>query len=202
MTNLQTSLKEFLHQHDPTDFYNESTMQLELAIFLRKSFPNYRIHLERPLNHFGSCRTSHHDKKEIDICVLSEELQQGWLKPERKPKLENTFASAVEIKFPKPGNGRVPETCFDFCKDIRFAEQMRSSGFDQAFAVLLTNNNLYWQGRETDGIYSFFRNKDSLHGQVFKPTGTGNTFIHLSGTYQLEWHDVANGYRYLLVKAQ
>jgi|GEM_PF-3402321 len=34
-------------------FYNECTLQMELALFIRQRHPNLRVHLERPITDFG-----------------------------------------------------------------------------------------------------------------------------------------------------
>jgi hypothetical protein len=51
-------------------------------------------------------QTSHFIKKEIDVCVYSQDRTQKH--------------SAFELKFPR--NGQYPEQMFSFCKDIAFAE--------------------------------------------------------------------------------
>lgn len=198
-----THLSDFVTQCGPDDFYSEATMQLELAIYLRHTLAQYAVHLERPINHFGGQRMTDTDKKEIDICVLSEALKGGWKRRKIGEHNEkDCSAFSVELKFPKPENGRVPETCYDFCKDVLFAERMLDLGFDQAFAIMLTKNPSFYSGRRSDGIYSFFRRQNLLGGEIQKPTGKRDTSITISGSYTLDWRDAGGGYKYLLVEAK
>lgn len=149
-------------------FYNECTLQMELGLFLRLKYPKLRIQLERPITQFGTREIC--GKKEIDICILDE---------------HDVPFSAIEVKM--PDNGRVPESMFDYCRDIRFCESLVSVGFRSASALLLTPDKAFRSGRKKDSIYAFFRGGTPLCGTVKKPTGTKQSEITLTGTYGLKW---------------
>lgn len=79
------------------EIYNEFSLQHELGIHLRKQFPDLKVQFERNVSSlFGI--TSHFTKKEIDICVHSQDGTQKH--------------SAFELKFPR--NGQHPEQMFSF----------------------------------------------------------------------------------------
>ena len=148
-------------------FYNESTLQMELALFLRHKHATLKIELERPITSFGVAPETE-GKKEIDICITDPN--------------ENRLA-AIEIKMPL--NGRVPESMFDFCRDVRFCEWLvMSGGFKSAYALILAPKKAFREGRETERIYSFFRNAGPLTGKIEKPTGARDRTITIIGTYK------------------
>jgi len=163
-------------------FYNEPCVQLELAIFLRSKLSPQRIQLERPITDFTPVRNKG-GKKEIDICILSEEHQ---------PDI------AIEIKYPR--NGRIPETIFDYCKDIEFCEALCASGFRFGYALFVTADTGFFAGRESGGIYSSFRTGSVIAGSFSNPTGEKKKQCTLAGSYTLKWSNAHQGHRYALIE--
>lgn len=50
---------------------------------------------------------------------------------------------------------------FSFCKDIKFAEQLKKAGFEHAGLLVFAEDPLFWQGvYDGDRIYRFFRGRD------------------------------------------
>ena len=66
-------MKEYLNKfiekirNREIDLYNEFGLQFELALYLRSlnEFIDFKIELERPINHFGIVKTSEIPKKEM-----------------------------------------------------------------------------------------------------------------------------------------
>lgn len=164
------------------DFYNEPCAQLELAIFLRRHLPAHRVQLERPITGFTPIRAPG-TKKEIDICLL--DAAGG-------PDV------AIEIKYPR--NGRIPETIFDYCKDIEFCEALCSAGFRRGYALFVTADRGFFSGRETAGIYGSFRSGLPIQGSFSNPTGKRERRCSIAGMYALKWLDAHPQHRYALVE--
>ena len=103
-------MKEYLNKfiekirNKEIDLYNEFGLQFELAIYLRNlnEFNDFKIELERPINHFGIVKNLEIPKKEIDVCIYN----------------NNVLKTAIEIKVST--NGQVPLQLFKFCEDICF----------------------------------------------------------------------------------
>jgi len=164
------------------EIYNEFSLQHEMGIFLRSLFPNEKIQFERNVSFFF--RTGNFIKKEIDLAVFSSD--------------KSTLRYAIELKFPR--NGQYPEQMFSFCKDILFAEQLKNSGFKQAFLIIFADDPLFYSGNG-DGIYGYFRQKKKLCGTVQKPTGRKDERIELSGSYEVQWAAVSSALKYSIIEA-
>ena len=76
---------------------------------------------------------------------------------------------------------------FQVCREIRFLEQLSQCGFNAGFSVLLVEDRLFYEGVERSGIYSHFRGKQPICGNIRKPTGKKDETISLSGYYLTEW---------------
>ena len=169
--------------------YNEFSLQHELGIFLRGELPKeWKIQFERPVNFFD-LSAKEFEKKEIDICVFK-----------RNGKRIQEKLAAIELKFPR--SGRVPESMFDVCKDIRFLEQLVSckKGFKEGYSVFCADNHLFYeykQGDKKDGVYRYFRKEigKPLTGKVTKPTGSKGKVLNFgSNRYPIyeNWGEVKN----------
>ncbi len=163
---------------DKVEIYNEFSFQHELGIFLRSHFPNKKVQFERNVSHFDLDK-AHFVKREIDICVYS----------------ENELFSVIELKFPK--NGQIPEQMYSFCKDIQFLEQLKISGFKNAYFLVYCEDKGFYQG-ESKGIYRYFRSGETLTGEIVKPTGKKDSSVHISSNYQPQWKDVKGLGKYYL----
>lgn len=169
--------------HGKIEIYNEFSLQHEIGIFLRTMRPQEKVQFERNVSFFF--RTVKFIKKEIDIVIFS---------PDKSKLLY-----AIELKFPR--NGQYPEQMFSFCKDILFAEQLKQSGFERSFLIVFADDPLFYSGN-TDGIYGYFRQHQTLTGSVQKPTGKKDETISLNGSYQVQWSDVTGNLKYTIVEAQ
>lgn len=78
------------------EVYNEFSLQHELGVFLRSTFPLDKVQFERNVSYFGISNTV---KKEIDISIVCGKDRY-----------------AVELKYPT--NGQYPEQLYSFLKDI------------------------------------------------------------------------------------
>ena len=45
---------------------------------------------------------------------------------------------------------------FSFCKDVKFAEQLKRAGIRNTIVVIFDDDPLFYEGN-SDGIYGFFR---------------------------------------------
>lgn len=165
------------------DIYNEFSLQHELGIFLRKKTDSLKIQFERNVAYFGFNKQNF-AKKEIDIAVFSPNL--------------DILQCVIEVKYPR--NGQIPEQMFSFCNDIQFCEQLRSSGFKEAYVLILVEDKGFYSGKKDTGIYSFFRARKTINGIIQKPTGSEDTQVVISGSYQANWKTVMGELKYLLFK--
>jgi len=168
------------------EIYNEFSLQHELGCYLRNFIKDYKIQFERNVSYF-KLRGTNFIKKEIDISVFSLENDRFSLE------------AVIELKFPR--NGQYPEQMFSFCKDIKFAEQLKGAGFRNAFVVIFADDPLFYEGN-SDGIYSYFRGKRVLTGKIRKPTGTKSQEINITGSYQIEWWPVKGSLKYTVIEVQ
>jgi hypothetical protein len=121
-----------------TEIYNEFSLQHELGIHLRKHLPEMKVRFERNVSSLFAS-TSQFKKKEIDICICS---QDGAQKD-----------SAFELKFPR--NGQHPEQMFSFCKDIAFLEQLKQAGFLKTYFLVFVDDILFYEGATTRDLRPF-----------------------------------------------
>jgi hypothetical protein len=183
---MNTIVQDFIQSvaQGQTEIYNEFSLQHELGIHLRKHFPEMKVRFERNVSSlFDSA--SHFKKKEIDICVCS---QDGFQKH-----------SAFELKFPR--NGQHPEQMFSFCKDISFLEQLKQAGFLRTYFLAFVDDRLFYEGA-AKGIYAYFRAGHPLTGTIQKPTGKKDDVVVISGCYTITWQSVGNGLKYAFVEMQ
>lgn len=181
MKLVEDSVKEFLGLvgQSKVDIYNEISLQHELGLHLRKSCPDgIRVRFERPISYFGFSG-GNFSKKEIDICLLG---------PGKKAEF------ALELKFPR--QGQHPEQMFAACVDIAFLEALVSAGFGGGLLLMVVDDELFYRGREQDGIYRFFRAGQPIHGRVVRPTGRRDSSVQVSGSYSVRWHHLPNGMSY------
>ena len=151
------------------DIYNEISLQHEMGIFLRNSISDYKVQFERNISYFN-VRGKFAKGGEIDISIFNADKSDRY---------------AIELKY--PNNGRVPETMYDFVKDIKFMEELKVKGFTNTFCVVLVLDSNFYKGTKQDGIYKHFRNEHSIYGDVYKPTGKSNDYISIGGRYDFEW---------------
>jgi len=170
-------------QSNGIEIYNEFSLQHELGIFLRKKHPDYRIQFERNVSYFTPDNKT--IKKEIDITIFNEDKSEKY---------------AIELKCPL--NGQYPEQMYSFVKDIKFMEELKSRGFTKTATVTLVSDRPFYEGRNNESIYKFFREERSVYGSIFKPTGVGKNedSINLSGRYDFIWQDLSEGRKYYIIE--
>ncbi|WP_410986713.1 hypothetical protein [Bacillus paranthracis] len=170
-------------QVNAVEIYNEFSLQHELGIFLRERISGYRIQFERNVSYFTTDTKT--IKKEIDITIFNEEKSERY---------------AIELKCPL--NGQYPEQMYSFVKDIKFMEELKSRGFTKTATVTLVSDRPFYEGRNNEGIYKFFREEYSVYGSIFKPTGVGKSKdnITLSGKYDFSWQNLGEGRKYYIIQ--
>lgn len=151
------------------DIYNEFSLQHELGLFIRSAELGHKVQFERPVEYFGIARSAT-TKRELDLAIFTGDR----LKPQ-----------AVELKYPR--NGQVPEQMYSACIDIAFLEELVRAGFSTSYFVIAAEDPLFWQGRDTGGIYAPFRAQLPVHGLIRKPTGKQDTTVTISGNYSIAW---------------
>lgn len=162
------------------DLYNEFSFQHELGIFLREHISDYKIQFERNISYFGFSKDNF-EKKEIDISIFNNREKN----------------CVLELKYPR--NGQVPETMYNFCKDISFLEQLSKSGFKSAYFIAIVDDPLFYLGN-TSGIYGLFRGQQVINGLIFKPTGAKNTSVNIQGQYTAKWEPLDGRSKYCVIK--
>lgn len=160
--------------------YNEFSLQHELGIFLRDKIIDYNIEFERNVSHFGFDK-SNFIKKEIDISIYA----------------NADLKTTVELKYPR--NGQVPEQMFSFIKDLKFLEELTSNGFSSGYLIILTEDPLFYSGKDT-GIYSYFRSQKIINGEIQKPTGKKDELIKISKNYSAKWDNLENNLKYCVIE--
>lgn len=169
-------------------FYNEACIQHELGYFLRKEFEqcltDYQVEFERNIKSIIKKKSASFIKKEIDLFISS-----------------NNYKYAIELKYVSKQNGRIPENMFDFCKDIKFLEQMKENGFNNCyFLAVVEKNSPFNSGICTDGIYKIFRKDKMICGCIKKPTGAKDKEVKISGNYKTKWQELNRNWEYLLIE--
>ncbi len=164
------------------EVYNEFSLQHELGIFLRSSFPQLKVQFERNVSFFFPDKSSF-TKREIDVSVFS--------------PVDKSLEFALELKFPR--NGQHPEQMFSFCKDIAFAEELAAASFSRSALVISADDHLFYSG-STEGIYGFFRGGKPIHGRIQKPTGKKDDEVSIQGRYTVEWKPITGPLKFAIVE--
>lgn len=166
------------------EIYNEFSLQHELGIYLRQCLPAKKVQFERNVSYFGLNKVNY-VKREIDIAIFEH--------------VGKSLGTVIELKYPR--NGQHPEQMFSFCKDVSFVEQLLRSGCREGYVVIFAEDRLFYNGSQ-NGIYTYFRGGDELHGLVKKPTGKRDAEVFIHGSYSVEWKPVKGSLKYTVIKAQ
>lgn len=194
LTNYLNNFWDYISENKKeNDIYNEFSFQHELGIYLRNVLPkDYKVQFERNVDFFFDS-TEDFVKKEIDIAIYECDDQSKY------------SCHAIELKYPK--NGRVPDTMYDFVKDIKFMEQLKNAGFDNTYcmAIVKKEHHLYYSGPTTNGIYQYFRFNKTIHNNIYQQTGEGKktddpnwkgienkNYYCIDGNYQIKWKSICN----------
>ncbi len=166
-----------------TEIYNEASVQYELAMFLREKIPDYKIQLERNVKFFN-LEKKNFVKKEIDIVLFIKSQNKKF---------------AIEIKFPV--NGEIPIQMFHFCKDVKFLEQLKESGFTDNFFLALTPHRSFWNDNGKQGtIYEKFRKEKELYGKIKNDIGDSTEKVNLNGRHKINWLSINDTVRYFVMR--
>ena len=180
LKNLIVSFWNYYKEHD-IEIYNEFSLQHELGIYLRNELPDYKVQFERNISYFYSNTKT--IKKEIDIVIFSKDLKDKY---------------SIELKFPR--NGQYPEQMFSFIKDIKFMEELKEIGFNKTFVMTVVDDHNFYSGKSNKGdIYNYFRGNETIHGTIYKPTGSKKENIEIKGSYNINWDDV-DDYKYYIIE--
>ncbi|HEX5435832.1 MAG TPA: hypothetical protein VFW98_01640 [Gemmatimonadaceae bacterium] len=165
---------------DPEErFYNEASLQHELALYLRSRLPGgWRVYLELPASWFHQAARGL-TKKEIDLAVTDGSRER---------------AVAVELKCPR--QGQHPEQMFKACQDLQFLEQLIAAGFAGGVFAMHVRDPLYYERGSRRGIYAHFRAGTAICGVIRKPTGARDRVAEIRGSYTPVWLPGGGSHRY------
>jgi hypothetical protein len=187
LENVEHLVRQFFaHVANPDQtFYNEASLQHELALFLRRELPeNWRLHIERPASFFRKAAKSL-TKKEIDLAIADAALEQ---------------VVAIELKCPR--QGQYPEQMFKACQDLQFLEELVAKGFSGGLFAMHVQDPLFYEGGSRTGIYAYFRGGVPVCGTIQKSTGApkharaGRISASIRGSYKPIWTPSEGNHRY------
>ena len=194
-------------------FHSEADFQHALAWLIHEKHPDYGVRLE-----YTSSVNVGEEKMQLDIWLakpgIAIELKYKTGKPKDAIKFNSESYDLRDQSAQTQGR-------YDFLKDIQRLESL--SGFPNAkagFAILLTNDALYWRGparkNTVDAAFSLRGDPGlriqgemawSRRASVGTTRGRGKP-IRLKGSYEVEWQAysrIAGGrygeFRYLVVRA-
>jgi len=194
-------------------FHSEADFQHALAWTLQTLNPDMQIRLEYPLRaEDGSNARIHLDIRGEDsqhVCALE-------LKYKTRGPLEVEVAG--ECYYLKNHSAQ-DYGRFDFLKDVQrleraVANRPANRPANRGYAILLTNDHLYWTSPTQDVVDLQFRLHEGDAGQVLlgdrKAVLDGSERkVHLAGSYPICWQEYSlldaatyGRFRYLLVQVQ
>jgi hypothetical protein len=190
--NFSTVIKKFIEyaKNNRLEIYNEFSLQFELAFYLRKVLgKNFKIQLERNTSFLNlQCDLI---KKEIDI-LLFKDIRA----------LNEVFI--VELKTVIDQSRARPITVFNWIKDLKFLEQLKSAGVGGCYSLFVTNNDLLISNSKRANTTSIllpdFR-KGKIQGTYSshsKSPKKGES-ICLSSEYTYKWEEFVNGQKFFLL---
>ena len=169
------------------EIYNEVSIQHELAILLRQQLDSaFRVQLERNVSYFNVENKDNEPflKKEMDIIVFDTAQKEKH---------------CIELKYPL--NGQVPVQMFKACEDVRFLEQLTSSGFDKSYFVLFAEDPTFYSNMGDSGIYRSFRKDKLIKDLILGTTGpVRDQRLCFNGKYRIEWKTVKNAMKYFVIE--
>lgn len=148
ITGNDISVKKSIKEKDNNkkNIYNEFSLQHELGIKLRsklkeKNKSNYLVQFERNITSFNEKLKKKYDikdifkKSEIDIVIVNVN--------------NNEEKYAIELKYHKKNDGRIPNTIYDCVKDMYFANALVSKlDFCHAFCVTISEDKMFYSNEE------------------------------------------------------
>lgn len=181
-----------------TAFWSEADFQFSLAWALQRLLPQSKIYLERRALIGGKACY-------IDIWVED----NGYIYPiELKYKTKRDKLGVVELK----NQSAVDFGCYDYLYDVHRLEQLKQQkmyNLDKGWAVMLTNEPLYYNNTNRPSAYDNFKiYQGAVRGGFLSwgMTSKGIPFNYdkrynfsIVGTYTMNWGTYNNqGFRYLI----
>lgn len=163
-------------------FHSEADFQFALAWQIREMMPDSQIRLEFP---YKSMR--------LDIWIFNQETAI-----ELKYKTKRMQSGHDDEQFALREQAGQDFGCYDFLKDIKRIETIKSSGLaKRGFAVMLTNDPSYWTPKSSIANPAAFRIYEgrAVTGNLewLDPTASSvksrRTPINLRGSYNLSWRN-------------
>lgn len=172
-------------------FHSEADFQHAFAWLLHKLLPEANVRLELPV-------TTDNEKMYVDIWIS---YPGHTLAVELKYKTRGLATLIDDETFQLSNHGAQDLGRYDFIKDIVRLERITHSKPNvTGYAVLLTNDNTYWNGQADtiDGAFRLFDTRQ-LNGvlQWHEKAGIGTIRgrekpLSLIGQYPLTWHDYSH----------
>ena len=188
-------------------FHSEADFQFALAWEIKESNRDIAIRLEKCI-----------DKMYVDIIA---EYNNKVIPIELKYKTRNTSNRIINDnneKFELKNQGAHDQARYDFIKDIsRIEELIGRDRFEFGYAIMLTNDHLYWENKAKENrttVSDSFRIHDGRileknkvldwSEKASEGTKKGRSSIILKNEYTLNWNAYrtfdGNEFRYLIVK--
>lgn len=179
-------------------FYSEADFQFSLAWELKTLLPDANIYLERYEPTFN-----YH----VDIWI---EENGEFFPIELKYKTKEDYVVINRQSITLKNHSAIPLGSYDYLKDIHRIENLSQlPGFKRGFAVMLTNEPMYYETNTTASAYNMFKICDGLTKQAnvtmnwgltnkqmpFQATKGRGPFA-LKNTYQMQWNSYNNIYKY------
>ena len=169
-------------------FHSEADFQHALAWHIHQLKSDRQIRLEFPIS-------VDHRKMHVDIWLPEEKVAIELKYPTQKSKLDDN-----EESFALLYQGAQNQKRYDFLCDIRRLELMRSMPefCEAGYAVLLTNDPLYWKDSTRDTKDSAFRIHEGgeISGELAWAPGASPGMVKdrespilITGSYRLHWQD-------------
>ncbi len=204
--NVEDILRE-LSKERPI-FHSEGDFQFSLAWKINKMIPEFNVRLEFPI------KSSH-----LDIFLFSSE--KAVLFELKYKTTELVYHTHNKEKFSLKRLRRKDYGFYGFIKDICRLEKFKpkiQQNYEivECYALILTNDNSFWQQTDTKGMYKdFLTYEGKVLSGVFNWTSNftkqyydKRPSIRLKHTYKCSWKDYSkiaieaknNQFRYLLIE--
>jgi len=183
---------DFARKND-LEIYNEFALQFELSFYLRETLgKGFKINLERNISYLGLQNDL--VKKEIDILVLDDIAS-----------LNNVIV--VELKAIIDQNTTRPINIFNWVKDLKFLEQLKSAGVGKCYSLFVTNNEKLWtetfkyRSNTKLRLLPDFRSR-KIYGtySTHATPNKNNKTISLDSEYTFKWKKFVREQRYFLIE--
>lgn len=172
-------------------FTSEFTFQFRLCRFLESENSDISIELESNVERYKHTGLT---KKEIDLDILT----------------SNSSKIAIELKFHRD-KGTYNIGMFNYCKDIKFLEELTEKNFEKGYAIIFTTIPEFYtrpikaqnpKNIENIHLYNCFRENFSIEGQLQIRTGSLNKQLNLACTYPLNWVDFTENIKACIIEVR